>query len=237
MIHYHGTPITPREKLLELAGRSFCVRFGEDRDLEVCHEIGQSVMLDNGAYSFWTKKKPTDWAGFVEWARPWLDFQTTWAVMPDVIDGTEEDNDRLMVWLYAQSPDVWGRSAPVWHMHESIDRLKRLCHGHDRVCIGTSGKYAKVGDDRWHRRIEQAMNAVCGNGPAPTWLHMLRGLSLAGSHYPFASADSTSIGRNHAGNHTRGTSPKDPRAMADRIDALQCPARWHRVPEPVELTA
>jgi hypothetical protein len=52
-MHYHGTPITPRAKLLELAGCCFCVPYPEPRDLEVCHEIGQSVMLDNGAYSFW----------------------------------------------------------------------------------------------------------------------------------------------------------------------------------------
>jgi hypothetical protein len=33
------------------------------RDVEVCHEIGQSVMLDNGAFSFWRSATPTNWAG------------------------------------------------------------------------------------------------------------------------------------------------------------------------------
>ena len=42
VIHYHGTPITPRESLLELAGRSFCVSFAHPRDVRTCHEIGQS---------------------------------------------------------------------------------------------------------------------------------------------------------------------------------------------------
>jgi hypothetical protein len=51
VIHYHGTPITPRTVLHELAGRCFCVRYGEHRDVDICHEIGQSIMLDNGAFS------------------------------------------------------------------------------------------------------------------------------------------------------------------------------------------
>jgi hypothetical protein len=60
VIHYHGTPITPRAKLLELAGRFFCVRYGEHRDVDIAHEIGQGVMLDNGAYSFWRQvSRPT----------------------------------------------------------------------------------------------------------------------------------------------------------------------------------
>jgi len=226
VIHYHGTPITPRARMLELTGRHFCVSYADPRDVTVAHEIGQSVMLDNGAFSFWRKGRATDWAGFAAWARPWLDYRTTWAVMPDVIDGTAEDNDQLIAWLYAHARDVWERSAPVWHAHEPIERFRRLCGSYARVCIGSSGQYAVVGDDRWHRRMEQAMNTVCGDGPSPTWLHMLRGLALAGSDYPFASADSTLIAQNHAGNNTRATPPKDVRLMADRIDALQCAARW-----------
>lgn len=224
MIHYHGTPLTPRAKLLQLAGRSFCVRYGRDQDLRVCHEIGEGVMLDNGAFSAWTKGELTDWPGYAAWALPWLDYKTTWAVMPDVIDGDEEANDRLITWLYSHAPDVWRRSAPVWHLHESIDRLKRLCHGYGRVCLGSSGRYVTLGSDRWHRRMDQAMNAVCGSGCPEAWLHMLRGLDLAGSHYPFASADSTNIAQNHVRN---GGVVK----MAQEIDGRQCPARWYPVAE------
>ena len=91
------------------------------------------VMLDNGAFPAWTKGKPVDWPGFVAWAKPYLEHQTTWAVIPDVIDGTEEDNDCLIAWLFNHDREVWRKSAPVWHMHESIDRLKRLCAGFPRV--------------------------------------------------------------------------------------------------------
>lgn len=234
MLHYHGTPITPAAVMAQLAGRCFCVSYatykrGKDVDKHA-HEIGQSVMLDNGAFTFWKSGTPTNWAGFVQWARPWLDYRTTWAVMPDVIDGGEDDNDRLIAWLFNHDREVWKRCAPVWHMHESIDRLQRLCHGYERVCIGSSGQYAAIGEDRWHRRMEQAMNAVCGNGAPGTWLHMLRGMALSGSQYPFASVDSTDIAQNHA--RPQNTAP----AMATRWDAKQNPARWV-VREQLELVA
>jgi hypothetical protein len=97
-------------------------------------------------------------------------------------------------------------------------------------------EFATVGDARWHRRMREAMDDLCGNGPAPVWLHMLRGLALAGSEYPFASADSSSIAQNHNGNNTRRTPPKSVRGMADALDARQCAARWRRSPEQLELT-
>jgi hypothetical protein len=238
VIHYHGTPITPRAKLLELVGRNFCVSYAAPRDVEVCHEIGQSVMLDNGAFTFWRRggggraARDWDWRPFYRWAEPWLEHHTTWAVIPDVIDGDEEDNDRLLVqWFQTRLRG----GAPVWHMHESIERLQRLSLGYERVCIGSSGEYATVGDERWHRRMREAMDALCGNGPPPCWLHMLRGLSLAGSDYPFASADSTLLAQNHAGNNTRGGPAKDIRRMADEIDGRQCPAGWVRSSEPVAM--
>lgn len=70
MIHFHGTPITPRAELLRLAGRSFCVSYAEPRDVAVCHEIGESVMLDNGAFTHWKQGHVSDWDGFAAWARP-----------------------------------------------------------------------------------------------------------------------------------------------------------------------
>lgn len=190
-------------------------------------------MLDNGAYSFWRerldpRRRPSpkalaaavgDWDGYYNWVERWGHYRTTWAVIPDVIDGTPEANEALI----AQWPHGT-KGAPVWHMHEPISRLLSLCWGWPRVCIGSSGEYSTVGDAKWHRRMEAAMNSVCGNGPVPVWLHMLRGMSLAGSEYPFTSVDSTDIARNHAGTQTRPR--KDAKAMAERWDAKQCGPRW-----------
>jgi hypothetical protein len=223
VIHYHGTPISPRAKLLELAGRHFCVPFSDPRDVGVCHRIGQSVMLDNGAFSFWRSNKQTDWPAFYDWCSQWLDHWTTWDVIPDVIDGDEDANDALL--------DEWpfpGRGAPVWHLHESLNRLKRLLQ-FPLVCFGSSAAYSEVGSVRWHDRMVAAMEVACTEYGVPrTRLHMLRGMKLASGPYPFFSVDSTGIARNHAGNNTRGTPARDIRRMADEFDSRQPPARWMR---------
>lgn len=215
-IHYHGTPITPKSVLDTLGGRHFCVSHADPRDVKYVHQIGQSVMLDNGAFSAWTSGRAVDWTGYYSWAEEWLAYRTTWAVIPDVIDGDEDANDALL--------DQWphgDRGAPVWHLHESLDRLERLCGRYSRVCLGSSGEYRMVGSSAWHRRMTQAMNLICGDGPAPVWLHMLRGMALSGSHYPLASVDSTDIARHH---HEPN---KNAAAMAARWDAQQCAAVWH----------
>jgi hypothetical protein len=60
MIHYHGTPISPISALLEMHGRHFCVSHAAPDDVARCHQIGQSVMLDNGAFSAWKTGKTVD---------------------------------------------------------------------------------------------------------------------------------------------------------------------------------
>ena len=64
----------------------------------------------------------------------------------------------------------------------------------------------------------------------PSRLPRLRG------PYPFASADSTNVARNHAGNND-GRARKSPGQMAAAWDGLQAPARWREVALPVELSA
>ncbi len=214
MIHYHGTPITPRDILLDLAGCNFCVSFAAPAQVEICHQIGQSVMLDNGAFSFWNKKKPTNWPGYMDWAEPWLDYQTTWAVIPDVIGGTAEENDVLLVDWFKRGLK---RGAPVWHLHEPLDRLQRLCQVFPRVCFGSSAEYRNVGSVTWHRRMEEAFNSIDGTD---VWLHMLRGMKMSGSDYPFSSVDSADVAVNH--HRPQNTALK----MVRRWDALQNPAKW-----------
>lgn len=221
MIHYHGTPITPHAEFERLGGRSFCVSFADPRQAKAAHEIGEGVMLDNGAFSFWRTGKEVDWDRFYIWVEPWLAWQTTWAVIPDVIDGTEEENDALIEeWPFDD------RGAPVWHLHEPIERLQRLCEEWPRVCFGSSAQYAEVGKLPWHKRMHDAFDAIADElGNVTTWMHMLRGLRLAGSGYPFASADSTNVARNFKGSRRDGPG-SDIVEMVNRIDRLQCPGRW-----------
>lgn len=145
VIHYHGTPISPRPKLHELAGRCFCVPFSDPRDVAICHQLGQSVMLDNGAFSFWRSGRKTDWLAFYDWADPWLDYWTTWAVIPDVIDGDEDANDALIAeWPFGT------RGAPVWHLHESLWRGGRWCASAPQGRTERSG--TGCGPAGWRRR-------------------------------------------------------------------------------------
>ena len=223
---YHGTPITPREVLLRLAGRHFCVSFAAPGDIATVDAIGQSVMLDNGAFSMWRSGKPTNWPAYYEWCDRWLDRPTTWAVIPDVIDGGEEAQDRLI--------DEWPhgyRGAPVWHLDEPIDRLLRLLDAWPRVCFGSAGAYAEVGSGAWHRRMTKAWNAIVQRHQRTPTCHMLRGMQCLNWGYPFASVDSTDVARNHHLPHN------DPVKMATRWDAKQCPAKWAPRPEQMELVA
>lgn len=224
MIHYHGTPITPISALLELHGRHFCVSHAAPQDVERCHHVGQSVMLDNGAFSAWKTGKAVNWSKYYQWTDRWLDCPTTWAVIPDVITGSEDDQDNLISqWPHGQ------RGAPVWHMHESLDRLVRLTHEWPKVCVGSSAQYAKVLSPVWVSRMDAAWNALSQHHRRPPPVHMLRGMSCSGKEWPFASVDSTDIARNHHLAH------KSPKKMAERWDGVQCPHKWVQTPEQMEM--
>jgi hypothetical protein len=185
-------------------------------------EIGENVMLDNGAYSFWRKGVKTDWPAFYAWCEPYLERWTTWAVIPDVIAGDEKANDALVDdWPFGQ------RGSPVWHPHESLDRLRRLVDEWDLVCIGGSPTY-ELGKPVWKARMAAAMDVICNEVGAPkTRIHLLRGLAYSKGPYPLYSADSVTIARSHLGDN-KGSARKDPVEMATLVDARQPPTRWHR---------
>lgn len=214
MIHYHGTPLTPRVELQKMAGKHFCVSFSDPRDGDWCLTHGQSVLWDNGAFTAHTKGRDYDVDAFYQWVEPRLG-HPHWAVVPDVIDGGEEENDtRLETWPFDRS-----LGAPVWHLHESFDRLLRLADAWPRICFGSSAQYWQVGSALWERRVDEAFNSLERANARP-WVHMLRGLAMAGDRWPFASADSVNVARNFK---DQGVCPE---RMSRRIDAIQCPVRW-----------
>jgi hypothetical protein len=224
MIHYHGTPITPLAALYELSGRCFCVSHARPDDVVRAHQIGQSVMLDNGAFSKWKSGMPTDWNAYYEWAERWLSYPTTWAVVPDVIDGGSQLQDALISeWPFGE------RGAPVWHMDEPIDRLIRLADSWPRVCIGSTAEYSAVMSEAWVRRMDECWNRIMIGRRFTPAVHMLRGMQCSGKRWPFASVDSTDIAQNH---HRPQNAP---RSMADRWDAKQCPGGWAWQPEQMEM--
>lgn len=230
MIHYHGTPISPTPIIEALSGRNFCVSFAASGQIRRCHEIGQSVLIDNGAFSFWRSGSPcVDWEPYYDFAARWLDYKTTWAIIPDVIDGTESDNNDLMTQWFAAFGD-FRQASPVWHLHESFDRLDRLTRNFEKVCIGSSGEYASVGTRKWRDRMDAAFTFMCkGTGKVPCWVHMLRGMNLSGTEYPFSSVDSTNIARNHNSIKRRGNLDEQIKwavSTASRLDSLNNSPYW-----------
>ena len=233
MIHYHGLPITPATAAVKAveAGHAF-VSFAHPQQLNVAVEICQSFAIDNGAFSAWKSGNPiTDWSEFYKWAGdcqriPSCDF----AVIPDVIDGTEADNDALL----NEFPFPKWFGAPVWHMHESYDRLQRLAADYPRVCLGSSGQYASIGTTEWWVRMSGAMRSICDKQGRPlTKLHGLRMLNPAVfTKFPFASADSTNIGRNVGidknwkGSFMPPTKEARAMVMRSRIESHNSPSFW-----------
>jgi hypothetical protein len=226
LIRYHGTPLTPRSELWKMAGKNFCVSFADHRDADWCMDHGQEVMWDNGAFSMRDAKVPFDPKGFMAWVEPRLG-HPHWAVVPDVIDGTEDEQRELI----AQWPfDRW-LSAPVWHMALSIDWLLELAGEWPRLCFGSSRQFWQVGSGIWCRRADEAFNALEQRGLRPR-VHMLRGLDLAGDRWPFASVDSVNVARNYSRNEVC------PERMARLIDGRRnSPIRWNARPEQMGMFA
>jgi hypothetical protein len=224
-IHYHGTPLTPRDQLWKMAGKNFCVSFAHPADAEICLRIGQSVMWDNGAFSLFTKGKAVDWSAFYRWLEPRLG-HPHWAVIPDVIDGDVEANAKLV----EQWPFRAAFGAPVWHMGEPVKVLIGFAEMFPRVCFGSSGAFWQVGSDAWCRRADEAFNELSRHGPLP-WVHMLRGMAVAGERWPFASVDSVNVARNFK------DTDSCPEAMARVIDAVQCPVTWTHQHQQLDLIA
>ena len=176
------------------------------------------------AFSKWKSGKQTDWESYYEWCDKWLDYPTTWAVIPDVIDeGTQAQESLVRDWPYGD------RGSPVWHMDEPISRLLSLCEDWHRVCVGSTAEYAVVMSPSWCMRMDEAFNEIEATFKRIPNLHMLRGMKLSGRQWPFASADSTDIAQNHHLKHNTA------RLMADRWDGAQCPGRWTIRPHQTSL--
>ena len=247
MIHYHGLPITPASAAIAAVGGGHAfVSFRYPDQLGLVLEICQSFAVDNGAFSAWKSGEPVaDWSRYYAWVSelhryPNFDF----AVIPDVIDGDEKANDDLLgEWPWqARHANV---GAPVWHMHESIERLERLAHDWPRICIGSSGQYATVGDARWWGRMAESMNAVTDKQGLPvTKLHGLRMLNTeVFSRLPLASADSTNIAQNVGidskwrGTYTPASKESKARVLRERIESVQSMMFWGKQSIQMELAA
>lgn len=215
MIVYHGTPFGGDRAGVArfLRGRHALIPFPRQEDCAIAFEVCQSVVFDNGAFSAWKQGGPIlDWSAYYDWCREWHRHPAfAWAIIPDVIDGSEEDNDALI----AEWPLAKHEGVPVWHLHESFDKLERLIQW-PRICLGSSGKYATPGAKSWMRRMRDAMEVLCDENGRPR--SKIHGLRMAApeytSRYPFASVDSTNVAQNAS--------------LLPRFGMYAAPNRWQR---------
>lgn len=227
MIHYHGLPITPATAAYEAVkqGHAF-VSFAHKQQIGVAIEVCQSFAVDNGAFSAWKSGSPiTDWSPFYDWAIDCLKYpHCDFAVIPDIIDGSESDNDIMLL----DCPLPKHSATPVYHMHESLDRLERLAADYPRICLGSSGEFSNVGSPEWWYRMDEMMSVVCDKDGFP--LVKMHGLRMLNpnifSKLPLESADSTNIARNIGidsawkGAYTPPTKEMRAAVMRSRIESV-----------------
>lgn len=233
MIKYHGTPMTPVDTMLRaFRGRHAMVSYANPQQIEEACEVCQSVVLDNGAFTAWKKGESHDFDGYIAWAEHWLKHPAVeWCVIPDVIDGSEEDNDELLA-LWPMRKE-W--SVPVYHLHESLARLKRLIGAYSRIALGSSGEFKDPNTPRWWSRMSQVMDVCCDRDGLPlVKIHGLRMLDTGiFSRVPLASADSTNVARN-IGYDARWTGSYIPKSkttkalvLMDNIDEHTSARSWN----------
>ena len=217
------------------------VSYADPSQLSIVKEVCQSWALDNGAFSFWKSGKEInfdDYFKFIEEVSgPSMDF----FIIPDVIGGTEEENDDLIDQSPYQVNGVGG--VPVWHTDESLNRLNRLLESFSKIAIG-SGNGLTPNSPDWWMRIYQAMDLLTDNQGKP--LTKIHGLTILNPEIfqklPFESADSTMVGRNINAQRNEWKGSYSPlshygkaQVLIDRIEFFNSPQFWERVPIQMEF--
>lgn len=159
------------------------------------------VLLDCGAYSTWTKGYTFDYHAVCDWYRAMIPLTETLVLIPDVIEGSAVENDRLIELFPG---DLMPFGVPVWHTVEPIARAVSLTQTFPLIAVGACGPHRAVNKPPFFDRMIDLFDAL------PTQrFHLLRGLQMAGGPFPFVSADSTDLGQNHSRNAERLTAARD----------------------------
>lgn len=193
--HFHGTPIWGAAgEVLKVAirnGGAF-VSYVRHDQIKQCMELAQEIAIDNGAFSAWKRGVKLDWVDFYNWLENYYDHpKLKFFIIPDVIEGSESDNDKLI----NEVPEKFlPKAVPVFHLHEGLDRLKRLCEKFPRVAIGSSGEFAKTRTKAWYTRMDEVMAIARATNTRTHGLRMLDPRILA--RYKIDTADSTYIACN-----------------------------------------
>lgn len=226
MIHYHGGPIWPNEAAVAIwRNRHSMVSFARPEQISIAAEVSRSFCLDNGAFSFWRSGKETEWDKYYQFVEEWYRHPGfEWAVIPDVIDGSVQQNQELInQWPFEKTCGI-----PVFHLHEPLHWLLFLCESFPRVALGSSGDFAKIGTAKWWRRMADVFSKVTdGTGRPICKIHGLRMLDpKVFTIFPFSSCDSTNVAQNCREKERWNSGPYKPPSnssrglvLADRIEA------------------
>lgn len=216
----HGTPITPVGLLPTLAGGSFCVSFADPRQIDECIELvgeDEILILDNGAFTIWQTELDDDrelparlqfrdrdeyrrtfwsWANTIQMICP-----QAIAVIPDVIEGSEQQNLEEMSWALREGLSEYPeRTMSIWHLDDSQDFLATQCKLMNFVGIGSTqsidvqkhkAAYLEVMKRVYTTR--KTIEAVHGNCP---WIHLMRGNGMFRKVAWADSADSCNVAVN-----------------------------------------
>lgn len=219
MIHYHGGPLNTEASAIRLwQSRHAFVSFARKEQTDVAGEVSHSFALDNGAYIFWKGGKTVDWNKYYQWVDTWrgnprFDF----AVIPDVINGTEEENDALLDdWPFSRY-----ESCAVWHVNESVGRLVRLAKRFPRIALGSCNEYDVTYPEELLKRMYDVLPKIVDTRGHPiVKLHGLRMLNpKIFRRLPLKSADSTTIARG-CFRDVRWKGSYQPKSVNGRIDVM-----------------
>lgn len=210
MIHYHGGPmwgnvdIGPKKIWCgDVLYKNSCalVSYARPEQLKRIAPMCKSLVLDNGAFSTWRKNKKeggdfdwiAHWAGYYCWVLANYS-KIDWFIIPDVIEGSEKENDDLINQLPSSLKE---KGVPVWHSVESLDRLVKLCKKWPRVAIGLCGPHEKTMSKAAQLRLQEAFEKIYIQERLATKIHGLRMLDgrVLGK-FPLDSGDSSFVAVN-----------------------------------------
>jgi hypothetical protein len=234
----HGTPITPASAIAHLKPTSFCISFWNRRNLDPYLDRlapdGQ-LLLDNGAYTAWrwniaaTAKgrapivlDNTYWRRFYSWAAPIIDaVPQASLIIPDAIDGSVEDNRRLILEVPPGIP--LDRCNSVYHLGEPLSQLAWIIEGFGSIALGSSGVFHSPGTTTWRQRIDEVMETIerlCedpANGQARPRTHIPRGLApMRTGEFAMTTGDATNLARNWKQKAKNGIAIADFQAAIER---------------------
>lgn len=203
MIHYHGGPMWGGEECFNALYKDRCalVSFARPEQLKKVVKVAKSVVLDNGAFSTWKKQKKSGeilcwdahWTRYYLWIVKWIGL-IDWFIIPDVIEGSEDENDRLVDRVPAS---LVNKAVPVWHSDESLDRLASLCKRFNRVAIGLCGPHRITMSKAAQDRLQEAFTRIYVEESIEVKIHGLRMLDgrVLGK-FPLDSGDSSFVAVN-----------------------------------------